>query len=69
MNGRLTKRFHRNLSCQFPVPRSTFMHLAFILLAVFLVLGALILSVRWYASEAQLQRREARAKILPPYKR
>lgn len=53
----------------FPSEECTLMYLVFMLFAMFAALGALILSVRWYVSEDQLQRRNARARILPPYKR
>lgn len=44
------------------------MHVAFSLLAMFILLSALILSARWYHSERQFRLREARARILHPYK-
>lgn len=45
------------------------MHVALVLLAIFAVLAAVVLSARWYNSEDQFQLRKVRARILPPYKR
>jgi hypothetical protein len=45
------------------------MHVFYILLAALAVLGSLVLTARWYISDYRSERREERAKVLPPYNR
>lgn len=45
------------------------MHVALVLLTLFAMLSTRLLLAHWYHSQGQLRAREARAKILHPYKR